>query len=175
MAILNRSIILQALGEVGRELRADVSILVVGGGAGVLTRQLPEVWTTSDVDAVEFRPPNEIEEVLRAAAVVTRKLSLPANWLNSEAGLYLHDLPEDWETRRVFIGDFGRLHVWALGRLDLIATKFYAHRPIDRLHLTTMKVTTAELQFVRSYLNAKGDDSKAAKARAYVDAWEAEP
>lgn len=171
MGTLNRLLIERAFGELGQELRTEASILVVGGAAGVLTKQLPDIWTTSDVDAVEFRPPQEIEEVLRAAAVITRRLGLPANWLNSEAGLFLHDMPEHWEDRRVFIGDFARLRVWAISRLDLIATKFYAHRPIDRLHLVAMKVSASELAFVKSYLDTKGDD-KAAKARVYVDAWE---
>jgi hypothetical protein len=101
-------------------------------------------------------------------------LELPANWLNSEAGLYAHDLPPRWRLRRVLVGEFGKLRVWALGRRDLIATKFYAHRPVDRLHLASMKVTARELAFVRSYLKerAKDNAAKAAMALLYVDGWE---
>jgi hypothetical protein len=174
MGILTKRSISAALKALGQELSANAEILVVGGGAGVLTGELTDSWTTSDVDAVEFKPPGEIEEVLRAAAQVARRLELPANWLNSEAGLYVHDLPRRWRLRRVIVGEFGKLRVWALGRRDLIATKFYAHRPVDRLHLESMNVTSRELSFVRSYLKdrAKDDPAKAAKALAYVDAWE---
>jgi hypothetical protein len=135
MGTLSSQIIRKALAALGKELRAPVQLLIVGGGAGVLTGELPGLWTTSDVDALEFRPPGEVEEVLRAAAVVGRQAMLPANWLNIDAGLYRHDLPEKWESRCVEIGRFGKLHVRALSRLDLIATKFFAHRIIDREHL----------------------------------------
>ena len=175
MATLGTRSIRAALEAVGGELRAagEMELLIVGGAAGLLTGQFPEAWTTGDVDTLEFRPPAEVEEVLRAAAEVGRRLGLPANWLNTEAGLYGHDLPAGWQERRTLVGVFGRLRVWAIGRLDLIAMKFFAHRPIDRVHLSMMKVSPCELDFVRAYLDGKtGEDAgKAAVARAYVDAW----
>jgi hypothetical protein len=108
------------------------------------------------------------------AAEVGRRTGLPANWLNRDAGLYAEALPPDWETRRVNVGRFGVLQVWAIGRLDLIAMKFYSHRPQDREHLAQMKVTGAEREFVLRYLNALAgvaDKSRLDMARRTVENW----
>ncbi len=169
-----------ALRLLGRRLRVrqPVKLLVVGGAAGLLIGQLPPVVTTGDVDALNFRPPAEVEEVLRAAAEVGRELSLPANWLNTEVCLFASTLPDDWEGRRIEIGVFGHLRVWAISRLDLIAMKFVAHRPADREHLKLMHVTAEELAFVRRYLDAmvgRVDSGRIDLARAYVDSWEVSP
>ena len=113
----------------GRRLRVDRDMELTGGGAaGVLTGELPAAWLTADVDVL---PPKEMEAVLAAAAEVQRQLLLPPAWLNDFAGLWYHALPEDWEGRRVLVGKFGRLIVYAIGRLDQIAMKFVAHRTSD--------------------------------------------
>src|SRR5205085_4507326 len=127
---------------VGMRLRLvrDVEILIVGGAAGVLTGELPAAWTTADVDVIHYRLPQDREDVLIAAADAGRELSLPANWLSEDAGLYAWTLPDGWETRRVRIDAFGRLHVHAASRLDLIAMKFTAHRERDLEHLVRMDV-----------------------------------
>ena len=167
----------EALRVLGNELRVNgtVEISIVGGAAGLLSHQLPAAYTTGDVDTLHFRPPAEVEEVLRAAAEVARKLSLPANWLNTDAGLFAQTLPDGWEQRRVASGRYGPLQVFAIGRLDLIATKFIAHRPVDREHLDLLKVTKAELKFVRGYLDSlveRIDVGRIEMARSYVEAWE---
>lgn len=155
-----------------------MEISIVGGAAGLLSHQLPPSYTTGDVDTLYFRPPTEVEEVLRAAAVVARKLSLPANWLNTDAGLFVETLPDGWEQRRVEIGCFGPLRVYVIGRFDLIAMKFIAHRPVDREHLDLLNVTRAELKFVRAYLDSlvgRVDIGRIDMARSYVNAWEKRP
>ncbi len=148
------AVIRQALAALGDELRQGhaIEILVIGGAAGLLTRVLPPVITTSDVDTVNFRPPGDVEEVLHAAEIVSEKLQLARGWLSVDAGLYASAIPNGWETRRVRIGDFGRLLVYALGRLDLIAMKFYAHREVDLEHLNRMNVTADERLFSKDYL-----------------------
>ena len=110
-------------------------------------------------------------------------LSLPADWLNDWGGLYAWTLPDDWESRRVFIGAYGRLRVYAVSRLDLIAMKFIAHRPGDLEHLDRMAVTREDLEFARTYLDSMADRylpgrhpteaGKIEMARQYVEAWEA--
>ncbi len=145
-----------ALVRLGAELgKGDsIEILIIGGAAGHLIGVLPPSMTTSDIDAIHFRPPGTVDEVLNAADQTAASLSLPKGWLNhDDAALYDHALPPGWETRRVKVGDFGRLHVYALGRQDLIAMKFYAHREVDLEHLNAMHVTAQELAFTETYLN----------------------
>lgn len=182
MTPLNDAGIRTALAGLGERLRLDrgVEILLVGGAAGVLTGELPPAWTTADVDVIHCRLPQDRDALLAAAAEVARELSLPPSWLSEDVGLFAWTLPEDWETRRVRVGTFGRLRVYAAGRLDLIAMKFVAHRDIDLEHLTRMKVRAKELEFVRAYLDSlaprvPGEAGRIAMARQYVDAWEVSP
>ena len=85
-------------------------------------------------------------------------------------------LPVGWERRRCFIGQYGRLRVFAIGRLDIIATKFLGHRPADREHLDCMDVTPEDLVAVREYLEqltSKGERAEnIAEAIEFLSAWE---
>ena len=145
-----------ALDRLGAELGDGnpIEILIIGGAAGHLIGVLPPSMTTSDIDAIHFRPPGTVDEVLNAADQTAARLALPKGWLNhDDAGLYAHALPPGWEIRRIKVGDFGRLHVYALSRQDLIAMKFYAHREVDLEHLDAMHVTAQEMAFTEIYLN----------------------
>jgi hypothetical protein len=182
---LNSGTILGALAALARHLKLqrDVEILLVGGSAGVLINALPADWTTADVDTIHFRAAEDRDAVLDAAEAAGHELSLPADWLNDWGGLFAWTLPDDWESRRVFIGTFGRLRVYAVSRQDLIAMKFIAHRPGDLEHLERMDVTHDDLEFVRRYLNSLADRyppgrhpveaGTIAMARQYADAWNA--
>jgi hypothetical protein len=179
MVVLDDSTIRTALAKLGERLRLerDVEILLVGGAAGVLTRELPAAWTTADVDVIHYRLPQDRDAVLIAAAEVGRELSLPPGWLSEDVGLYVWTLPQDWEMRRVAIGTFGRLRVYAAGRLDLIAMKFIAHRERDLEHLVQMGVTASERKFVEGFLDSLAhhhpeEAGRIAMARQYVKAWE---
>jgi hypothetical protein len=92
--------------------------------------------------------------VLDAAAAVTAPLSLPASWMNDFGGLFAWTLQADWAERRHEVGRFGRLRVFAVGRLDLILMKFIAHRSGDLQHLKLMNVTGEELAQVERRLAA---------------------
>jgi hypothetical protein len=133
-----------ALNEVGR----NVEILIVGGAAGLLTGQLPASWTTGDVDVMNCHLPADRELVLDAAERVAREFDLPASWMSDFGGLFVWTLPHKWESRRVLVGKFGRLHVYAVGRLDLITMKLLAHRSRDLEHLNLIRPTRDELAFV---------------------------
>lgn len=176
--VLNDNVIRIALAKLGQRLHLnrDVEVVLVGGAAGVLSGLLPPAWTTADVDVIRCRLPEDRDEVLRAAAEVGRELSLPPSWLSEDVGLFAWTLPDDWESRRVAIGRFGRLHVYAAGRLDLLAMKFVAHRERDMEHLAQMKVTQEDLAFVRRYLDElslrTNEAGRIEMARRYVDAWE---
>jgi hypothetical protein len=135
------------------KLDRDVEILVVGGAAGVLTGELPGSWTTGDVDVLHCRLPQDRDDVLDAAAAVTDALGLPrGGWMNDFGGLHAWTLPHDWETRRVLIDRYAHLHVYAVGRLDLMAMKFLAGRTRDLEHLHQLAVTSDEKCVVKSML-----------------------
>lgn len=169
-----------ALAAMGEHLRVDHSaeMLIVGGAAGVLTGALPPWWITADVDVIHFRLAQDREAALVAAEEAARVLSLPPSWLSEDVGLYAWTLPDGWEERRVWVGSFGQLHVYAVSRFDLIAMKFIAHREGDLEHLAQMNVAPAELEFVRSYLDALAVEhadqiGRIEMARQYVEQWEA--
>jgi hypothetical protein len=148
-------VVQRALRQLGQELGdgPTIEILVIGGAAAHLLGLLPPEMTTADVDAVRFRPPGALEEVLGAAVQMASREGLPRGWFNhDDAGLYAHALPPGWEVRRMDVGRFGRLQVFALGRPDLIAMKFFAHRQVDIEHLTSIGVTEAERAFTQRYL-----------------------
>jgi len=144
------------LAALGKELHAgrNIEIQLLGGAAAMLTGLLPGTMTTGDLDVVYPRPPGDVEEILDAAMRVADQQNLPRSWLNIEAGLFAHAIPDGWEARRVAIGTYGRLQVFALGRMDLIATKFFAHRAIDTEHLHAMGVTREEQRFVKNHLES---------------------
>lgn len=182
MTPLDDTTIRTALAALGRRLRLerDVEIVLVGGAAGVLTGLLPPAWTTADVDVIHCKLPEDREAIFAAAAEVAQELSLPPSWLSEDVGLFAWTLPDDWEKRRVQVGSFGRLRVYAAGRRDLIAMKFLAHREGDLEHLARMNVVAADLEFVREYLDGlrhrvPGEAGRIAMARSYVDAWEVSP
>ena len=58
-------------------------------------------------------------------------------------------------TRRVFIGQWGRLRVWAVSRTDLIAMKVLAGRAQDLEDLRDLRPSPADAGFVREYLHAR--------------------
>jgi len=184
MTGLDNKTILTALAALGEALKTSrsIEILIVGGAAGVLINALPAAWTTADVDAIHFQLPQDRDAVLDTAAAIARELSLPADWLNDWSGLYAWTLPIDWESRRVHIGTYGRLEVFAASRFDLIAMKFIAHRPGDLEHLERMSITAGDLEFVRTYLDSMAklypagrypvEFGKIEMARQYVNSWE---
>jgi hypothetical protein len=187
MRSLDDQTILTALAKLGQRLTSTrpIEILIVGGAAGVLIKALPAAWTTADVDAIHFRLPQDRDLVLDTAAVVGRELSLPADWLNDWSTLYAWTLPDDWKARRVPVGTFGMLEVFAASRFDLIAMKFIAHRPGDLEHLERMNVTAQDLEFVDTYLDTMAraypagryptEAGKIAMAREYLKGWELKP
>jgi hypothetical protein len=153
---MNRIQLLQLLESLGKRLGSGgaIEVNVVGGAAGLLSGLLPGYMTTSDMDIVQVRPPKDVEELLSAAQVVADETGMNRGWMNIDAGLFSHAIPDGWEARRAEVRAFGRLHVYVISRADLIATKFFAHRARDREHLREMHVTAEEKEFVRRYLKA---------------------
>jgi hypothetical protein len=151
---MDRTDILQHLCRLGEllDLPEPVEILLVGGAAGVLTRQLVPERTTTDCDVIRYKPDEAESPILETARQVANEFGLPVNWMNSQA-MSLNILPDGWHTRKVLVGEFGLLAVFALSRRDLLATKFYAGHPRDLDDITAMAPAQEELEFVRTYLN----------------------
>jgi hypothetical protein len=114
--------------------------------------------------------------VERAAEEVARELGLSATWLNSNVQLRRDALPDDWRTRRVWIGTWGRLRVIGVSRVDLIAMKVLAGRAQDIEDLRSMKPRPDDVEFVRRYLDglpAKGTSlEQIAEARDVLETLE---
>lgn len=151
----------QALRQLGEslELPQDVSILLVGGAAGMMTGLLSVDRVTTDCDVMLYLPPEAMAAVEYAATSVANTLKLPDNWLNSDVQLRRDALPEGWDQRKVWVCTHGQLTVWAASRPDLIAMKVLAGRDQDLEDLSDMRVRPDDVAFVQSYLRglaAKG-------------------
>ena len=93
------------------------------------------------------------------ASILIRALSRTGELLQTDG-------PADgWRGRRQYIGTWGLLTVYAAGRRDLLATKFYANRPQDREDVQAMKPTLEDCAFVRTYLTMLRVSSR----RAHLD------
>lgn len=175
---LGDGVIRAALARLAEVLRVerDVEILIVGGAAGILTKELPPLWTTSDVDMIDCQLPEDREAVLTASEQVARELSLPPSWMSEDVGLYAWTLPFDWKARRRPVCQHRKLHVYAVARVDLIAMKFLAHRAVDLEHLDQLLVKADELKFVVDHLKRLEAEhpeeiARIEMARAYVKEW----
>ncbi len=147
-----------------------VSILVVGGAAGLLTGELHDRLTTEDVDVIAYLPPGSDSEIdddsIRA---VGKAMRFSASWFeDSQVRLKAVYLPADWRQRAVPIGEFGRLTVLAAGRLDLLAMKIGATRPKDRQDVLTMMPTESELDWINRFLDEISDRTEVTKAKAFL-------
>lgn len=94
-----------------------------------------------------------------AAETVAHEMGLPERWFNSDVQMRPDTLPDGYMRRRVFIGVYGMIRVFAVSRPDLIAMKVIAGRPQDLADLETLRVRSDEVEFVRDCiegLHAKG-------------------
>ncbi|MCI0499153.1 MAG: DUF6036 family nucleotidyltransferase [Planctomycetales bacterium] len=130
----------------------DIEILLIGGAAGMLIGQLPAHRVTQDCDMMHVQPPHAQQAVLAAAVEVAGEKGLPQTWLDTQA-MPLNVLPDGWRSRRVLVAHFQKLSVYAVGRRDLLAMKFFANRPQDRQDIIEMYPSHDEIDFARKYLN----------------------
>lgn len=143
--------------------------LTIAGGAALLLAFKFERGTV-DVDAVEAAP--SFDDSFRAAVRDTAtELELPPDWLNDSVKGYADLLEPGFRRRRRRVVDFGRLHVYALARRDLILMKLFAMRPQDLEDLRELKPTAAEFEFVRKSLDrvARFRKDKALAMQLYLD------
>lgn len=178
MPELSSTLILDSLNATGEKLGPGVrlEVLIVGGAAAMLTGLVGPERSTSDVDVLSVVPSAADEELGAAAEAVARERGLPMDWMNRDAGLHRAGLPDGWETRRQPLGVFGRLHVFAASRRDLIAMKLYAHREQDLEDLAAIRPTPEELAFARGHFLAvrefwPNESGKFDNALMLIDHW----
>ena len=151
---MNEQIILEALSLVAEGLDVEhvIEITLIGGAAGMLTREFDENRVTRDCDMISIIPEESLADVEAVAKNVASKFNLSPNWLNAQA-MQLDVLPDGWDIRKVLIEKYSNFHVYSLSRQDLIATKFYAGSTRDREDIIKMSPTADELYFVKNYLS----------------------
>jgi len=153
MSDLDNSTLNRALEATAAHLQWDgkVEVLVVGGAAGVVTGLLPPERTTADCDVIKVAPPEAASAVVLAAAQAAEELDISVDWLSQQVQ-QLDVLPDGWRSRRIEVGRFDNLTIYAAGRLDLLAMKLYANRAQDRADIQTMGIEADDIEFLRQYL-----------------------
>lgn len=175
---MNTTAVTRALEKLGERFSyyTEVELLLVGGAAGMLTGLLPPGRTTADCDVMAYVPEESMGAVENAAEQVARELGLAATWLNSNVQLRRDALPDDWQTRRIWIGTWGQIRVSAVSRVDLIAMKVLAGRAQDLEDIHSMKPRRDDVEFVLRYLDglaAKGTTpEQIAEARDVLESLE---
>lgn len=146
----------RAMRRLGEALAADVDIelLLVGGAAGMLTGLLARDRVTTDCDVMVVVPAEASIRLELAAATVGAELGLSPSWLNREVQIRIDALPDGWRERRVSVGTFGPVRVYAASRPDLIAMKILAGRDQDIEDVLAMRLRSDDVEFVLRYLDA---------------------
>ena len=144
----------EVLEDLGRRAASlpPVELTLVGGSAGLLTGQLPPTRTTLDCDVIRAEPEVCLAALKILATQLAKDRGLSPEWLSDRVA-QLDVLPAGWRKRRIFVGTFGSMRIWCVGRLDLLSTKIYAGRMQDRADVLDMKPTAEEVAFVRRYLD----------------------
>jgi len=134
----------------------QLALVVCGGSALIATKLVAR--TTQDVDIVCLMSPNGDlldpeplpHELLEAASVVARNLSLPEGWLNcGPADLFRMGLPQGFADRLEAHRIGPCLTVHFIGRLDQIHFKLYAAVDRGGYHITdllALKPSEAEIE-----------------------------
>lgn len=141
-----------ALQTLDKELenRKAVRDLIVCGGTALLVLDVID-RETRDIDVVC----PEVDLELRSAAVaVAKKLLLPHDWINDGPKSLANDLLVGWKERVELIFQGKALTLYALGRVDLLATKVYAFcdREDDYQDVLKLKPTSDELEKVHPWV-----------------------
>ncbi len=93
-------------------------------------------------------PPEAMSAVEIAADKVAVEMTLSPTWLNSDVQIRLDALPDGWDKRKISVGTFGRLRVYAASRPDLVAMKVLAGRDQDIEDLQAMRVRPDDVEFL---------------------------
>ena len=147
---LSTKTILQAFEALDRLLNTKVT-LIVGGGTAIMMAH-GHALATHDVDAI----PKGVDllELDRLIKAVAKELGIAPDWLNSHYSTFTHTLPDDYSTRLIEIYRGQHLNCQALGALDLLVLKCFAHRQKDVSHAKVLIKRGADLKVVEAHLES---------------------
>ena len=133
------------------DVPGGVEVLLVGGGAAMVTGLLAPERVTLDCDVMVVTPPEALHLLESAADRVGRELGLPSRWFNADVQIRRDLLPAGWRTRRVAVATWSGIRFHAASRIDLIAMKIVAGRDQDIEDLRAMVVDRHDESFLRSH------------------------
>ena len=140
---------------------------MAGGGALALTGVL--IRTTNDADVIASVPP--LNEMANGIGVVASTFGLSSAWLNDHVQAFASILPSDYPLRRVSVGTFGHLTVFALSRRDLILMKVIALRGQDQEDLKALRPIPEEWEWATAHfvrLAMIGYEKQVVRARHFI-------
>lgn len=141
---------LKAFEELDKRLKKPAKLLLGGGGAMVLAYDFP--LATHDLDAVFYKSPITLAEMGEEISEISKKLSLPQDWINPYFDTFLYTLPKDYELRLKTIFKGKKLMVNALGLEDLLILKCFAGRDKDIPHARALIKKGANADFVAQHI-----------------------
>jgi len=146
----------RALAALAALLPADkpAEMILIGGGAGMLSGLLPDGRQTVDLDVMEVTPPEILDLCCYHAPSVAEELGISPRWFDATPHTIRHTMLDGWRERTVSVGRFGPLEVRAIARIDLISLKAIASRHRDLLDLHSLRVTRSEVECILEGLPA---------------------
>jgi hypothetical protein len=136
-------------------LGLDFEAIIIGGAAlnimDLITRE------TKDVDFLDPEIPEKIKKASVDFALKNPDLKLAVHeWINNGPKSLTRDLPQGWRNDLQKIYEGNALHLWTLGRLNLLRSKLYAYadRDTDYDDCIALRPTLAELDACKEWVLA---------------------
>jgi hypothetical protein len=147
---LNSSQLRRALSALAALLpqSTPAEMILIGGGAGMLSGLLPDGRQTVDVDVMDVTPAEIFDLCCYHAPRIAEECGISPSWFDATPHTIRHTMLDGWRERTVPVGEFGPLRVRAIARIDLISLKAIASRTRDLLDLESLQVTRAEVEFI---------------------------
>jgi hypothetical protein len=147
---LNPSQLRRALSALAALLPQDkpAEMILIGGGAGMLSGLLPDGRQTVDVDVMDVTPPEIFDLCCYHAPRIAEECGISPSWFDATPHTIRHTMLDGWRERTVPVGEFGPLRVRAIARIDLISLKLIAGRERDLNDLDALEVTAEEARFI---------------------------
>jgi hypothetical protein len=138
--------------------------IVICGGAAIIAGFGVE-RTTGDIDALVVDPKNK--SFSESVKLVAENNDLNHDWLNDGAKGYIDNLQPSYKRRLIMVNEnFKNLHVFFIGKADLITMKICAWRESDKKDIDALGVNQEDLRVIKENIEhlSKIDSSTAYKA-----------